>query len=408
MAEKDVTRESGAPVEKDTVPSPVVAPESGVDASEVAPSPDPTQGSSASGAAPLSDAAPLTPADERRVLAESVERYLAYLERDRNLSPNTVRSYRIDLEAFQSWAERTNVAPLSATQRDLRRYLAELSRAGYSTTTVDRHLSSLRGLYKWMVREGVIESEAVTSLSTPKAPRTLPRTMTDEDVQALLATCDVDEPVGLRDRAFLELLYATGARISEIAALDVRSVDLAQEQVRLFGKGSKERIVPIYEVAANWVARYLDESRPVLLAKREPSRDALFISTRGNPMSADALRTCFEHHVTLAGLDPDLTPHAMRHTYATELLSGGADLRSVQELLGHESLSTTQVYTHLSVERLKDATRYAHPRADTSAANPVDGADIDSTDAVPDSDDLASSSSNPANASRIDEKGAIV
>jgi integrase/recombinase XerD len=192
--------------------------------------------------------------------------------------------------------------------------------------------------------------------------------MSDEDVQKLLATCDPSTATGLRDRAFLELLYASGARISEVSRLNVPSIDFGRAQATLFGKGSKERIVPLYGVALDWLRRYLDEARQELasLAKRTPPEGpagALFLSTRGRRMSADALRTAFEAHVRLAGLDPTLTPHAMRHTYATELVAGGADLRSVQELLGHESLSTTQVYTHLSVDRLKDATRHAHPRA---------------------------------------------
>ncbi|HIY50834.1 MAG TPA: tyrosine-type recombinase/integrase, partial [Candidatus Olsenella avicola] len=171
------------------------------------------------------------------------------------------------------------------------------------------------------------------------------------------------DPAGLRDRALLELLYATGARISEAAGLSVSDVDLRARQVRLFGKGSKERVVPVYEAALDWVARYLGEGRPRLAARSKAPTEALFLSVRGNPMSADALRTRFEAHVRLAGLDPELTPHAMRHTFATELLTGGADLRSVQELLGHESLSTTQVYTHLSVERLREAAARSHPRS---------------------------------------------
>ena len=178
-----------------------------------------------------------------------------------------------------------------------------------------------------------------------------------------IATC----PAGLRDRAFLELLYASGARISEVSRLDEGSIDFAGGTVKLFGKGAKERVVPLYDLALDWVERYVREARPALLARAKSSRKkddlALFVSTRGGRMSADALRTVFERHAVHAGLDPALTPHAMRHTFATELLSGGADLRSVQELLGHESLSTTQIYTHLSVERLKDAARASHPRA---------------------------------------------
>ena len=191
--------------------------------------------------------------------------------------------------------------------------------------------------------------------------------MDDASVAKLLATCDVSTPDGLRDRCFLELLAATGSRISEAAGLKVSDIDIARRQIRLFGKGAKERIVPLYDAAVETVLAYIESARPELLAKAKgPSKagDALYISTRGNAMSADALRTVFERHVGIAGLDPTLTPHAMRHTYATELLANGADMRSVQELLGHANLATTQIYTHLSVERLKEATRQAHPRAE--------------------------------------------
>ena len=294
--------------------------------------------------------------------------FVDYLVGVRGLSKNSVRAYATDLRSFSSWASRRKVDPLNATHRELRGYLAELNRAGYSVRTQDRHLSAIRDLYHWLNREGYTSLDPAAALATPKGARRLPKTMSDEEVQALLATCDVGETVGLRDRAFLELLYASGARISEMSALDVSNLDLSAKQLRLFGKGSKERIVPIYDVALAWASRYLEGARGELVAKRRAgtaATPALFVSTRGNRMSADALRTVFERHVTQAGLDPSLTPHAMRHTYATELVSGGADLRSVQELLGHESLSTTQIYTHVSVERLKAVARQAHPRAES-------------------------------------------
>ena len=375
--------------------SPVRAPEGssiGGEAAPASPVPGEKGADAPGGAAPdgpdgvAADVGAPVPADP---LDDAIARYLDHLGRARLASPNTVRSYAADLASFAAWARREGVDALAATTRQLRRYLADLDRAGYATTTVDRHLSALRGLYRWMAREGLVQGDAAAALQTPKATRALPHTMSDADVGRLLATCDDATPVGLRDRAFLELLYATGARVSEVAALDVGDVDLASAQARLFGKGSKERIVPVYDEALAWLARYLDEARPALAAARRPGRapsrpEALFLSTRGNPMSADALRTAFERHVAQAGLDPALTPHAMRHTYATELLSGGADLRSVQELLGHESLSTTQVYTHLSVERLKDATRLAHPRADAQTdPAPSDGASANGPDPVP-------------------------
>ena len=300
--------------------------------------------------------------DEQDELERGAAVYCAYLLEVRHLSPNTVRGYEEDFGSFVSWARREGVAPLNLTHRELRAYLSELSRAGYSVRTVSRRLSALRGLYRWMLREGRCSSAVVAAVTNPKLSKTLPRTMTDADAVALLDACSGEEPVDLRDRAFLELLYATGARIGEVAGLSVSDLDLGSAQVRLFGKGSKERIVPVYERALESVRTYLRHGRPSLVRGDRPT-DALFLSTRGNPMSADALRTRFERRVAEAGLDPSLTPHAMRHTFATELLGGGADLRSVQELLGHESLATTQIYTHLSVERLRAATRAAHPRS---------------------------------------------
>lgn len=293
---------------------------------------------------------------------EAAEAYCALLADVRRLSPNTVRSYREDLASFSEWARREGVRPLRVTHREVRGYLAELAEARYSARTVSRRLSALRGLYRWMLREGRCDSAAFSAVSSPRLPRTLPRTMSVDDARALLSTCEGDDPADLRDRAFLELLYATGARVGEVSNLRVSDIDLAQGQARLFGKGSKERVVPVYPAALDRVERYLELGRPRLV---RPGRltDALLLSTRGNPMSADALRARFERRVAQAGLDASFTPHAMRHTFATELLSGGADLRSVQELLGHESLATTQVYTHLSVDRLRAATQAAHPRS---------------------------------------------
>lgn len=296
--------------------------------------------------------------------ASYIREFVSY-ERDvRNLSPNTVRAYETDLSAYLAWVRREGVDPMRVEHRELRSWLAELSRAGYSTSTVNRHLSSVRSLYRWMLGRKATDEDAAAAVASPKLSRRLPKTLGDADVSALLSACGGDES-GLRDTAMVELLYATGARISELSRLDVGDVDFARRQIRLFGKGSKERIVPVYDEALDATRRYLVSARPSLAehAKAGERTGALFLSTRGRRMSADALRRRFERLVAEAGLDPSLTPHAMRHSFATELLDGGADLRSVQELLGHESLSTTQIYTHLTTERLKAAALQAHPRS---------------------------------------------
>ena len=301
----------------------------------------------------------------QRSFEDAVTGFLIYQRDVRNLSANTLRAYQTDLGAYSAWLSREGVDGATVGHRDLRRYLAYLSRAGYTTRTINRHLSAIRRLYRWMVSQDMVASDAAAALASPKIAKTLPRTMTDADVGALLEVCDTSTPEGMRDAALIELLYASGARISEVARLDATDIDFAQAQVRLFGKGSKERVVPLYQRALESLRTYLREARPSLVARSKGKQtQALFVSVRGRAMSADALRTRFERCVALAGIDARITPHAMRHTYATELLQGGADLRSVQELLGHESLATTQIYTHLSVERLKEATRQAHPRGE--------------------------------------------
>lgn len=291
-----------------------------------------------------------------------VSDFCSYIATVKNLSDNTVRGYEIDLEAFCQWAEREGIDPLHIEHREIRSWLAELAQAGYATTTINRHLSAVRMLYKWLIGRDITNEDAAAAVASPKLAKRLPKTMSDNDVKRLLAVCG-DDAAGKRDRAMVELMYASGARISEVSNIDVADIDFSQGQVRLFGKGSKERLVPLYTQACNTLKDYLVGARPSLACKASQETDALFLSARGNRMSATALRRRFERLVKLAGIDGGLTPHAMRHTFATELLDGGADLRSVQELLGHESLSTTQIYTHLSVERLKTASLQAHPRA---------------------------------------------
>lgn len=291
----------------------------------------------------------------------ALDRYLVHMRVERNLSPNTVRAYAADLARYLEWARRSGVDALHPTHRQLRRYLAELDQARYARRTVARRLAAVRGLFGFLLVEGTIDSDPSAVLATPKIGRSLPRTVPDDALAALLEAPDESTPVGLRDRALLELLYASGARVSEVAGLSISDVDLAQGQVRLFGKGSKERDVPVYHLATQRIRDYLLKGRPALARPESP--DALFLSSRGRSMSADAIRRVFKSRMAQAGAASDLSPHAMRHTFATHLLEGGADLRSVQELLGHIALSTTQIYTHLSMGRLKDVHGKSHPRA---------------------------------------------
>ena len=303
----------------------------------------------------------LAPTDEFVRLQEG---FIAFLAGVRRLSPHTVRAYEGDLTAFGVWLHRKGLGLATLTHRDLRGYLGELSRAGYATKTINRHLSSVRSFFSWLEREGLVANGAAEALAGPKVAKRLPHTVSDGDVARLLGACG-DDAAGRRDALLIELLYASGARIAEAAHLTVGDIDVPQAQLRLFGKGSKERIVPLYQGVVERLSAYVAGARQELLSHATGRRtDALFVSTRGNAMSADALRDAFERRVRKAGLDSSVTPHSLRHSFATELLGGGADLRSVQELLGHASLSTTQIYTHLSIDRLKDAARQAHPRAE--------------------------------------------
>ena len=311
-----------------------------------------------------------TVGDEALPHADLVDGYIESLHVEKASSPHTERSYRTDLEAFLRWCARHRVDPAQATHRQLRAYLGELDAARYSRATINRHLSSLHGFYKWMCLQGIAQGDPASVLSGPKQSRHLPHVLKASEMERLLAVHGPVDELGnsreqsitdIRDQAILELFYACGARISEVATVNVGDVDFSSQLVRLFGKGSKERIVPLHDLCARSLKTYLSDARPMLLGTKTTAR--MFVSTRGNPMSADAIRVMFKRTVRQAGLDERLSPHDMRHTFATDLLEGDADLRSVQEMLGHASLSTTQIYTHLSPSHLKEAHHLAHPRA---------------------------------------------
>lgn len=292
---------------------------------------------------------------------ELVAAFCASLTQERNLSVHTARNYRIDLMDFGRWAARRKVAPLAASHRQVRMYLADLDRAQYARRTVNRRLSALRTFFRWLIVHGRVELDPVSALAGPKAAKSLPHAIPPAQMDALLSVwVDDDTPSGLRNRALLEFLYACGARISEASGLLVRDVSFAERQAKLFGKGGKERIVPLHDAAVGAMVAYASKARPALLDGKECPY--FFVSARGGKLSPDSMRRVFKKSLDAAGIAEAYTPHDMRHSFATDLVEGGADLRSVQELLGHASLSTTQVYTHLSIAHLKDARRRAHPR----------------------------------------------
>lgn len=303
-------------------------------------------------------------------MEELLSSYVESLTFERNLSKNTIKAYTEDLQEYERWAKREAIDPLAPTKRGVRLYLAYLDQAGYTHKTISRRLSALKGFFGWACARGMVDVDPVTSLRSPKPERHLPKVMPKHELEKLLsvhmqcldhAKGAVEKAQELRDQAVLEMMYASGARISEASSLTLENVDLREGQLRLFGKGSKERIVPIHALACGILERYLVQARSVLEGK--DSVPWVFLSKRGNRYSEDAIRRMFKRTLALAGLDGVYTPHDMRHTFATDVLAGGADLRSVQEMLGHASLSTTQIYTHLTPERLRDAQRLAHPRA---------------------------------------------
>jgi integrase/recombinase XerD len=293
--------------------------------------------------------------------AELVDRFLTHLALERGVSPHTVRAYGADLKRYIEWTERTGVDPLALTHRQMRLYLAELDRAHYARRTIARRLSSVRSLFAYLVAEGLTTSDPASVLLAPKAPSRLPRIVPTDELLAVLDAPTPHTAVGLRDAAVLELLYASGARVGELSGLTRQALDLAQGQMTVMGKGSKERIVPLHKEAQARLREYLRAGRPAMAG--EPSNDWVFLSSRGNRLSEDAIRRIFKRHLAAAGATMSLSPHAMRHTFATHMLDAGADLRTVQELLGHVALSTTQIYTHMSMKRLKDVHRSTHPRA---------------------------------------------
>jgi integrase/recombinase XerD len=292
-----------------------------------------------------------------------VDAFLTTLRVERNLSPHTIRAYGCDLADLCAWMEREGLAIGGVEHRAARRYLAEMDRARYSRATINRRLSAVKSFFAWLVETGYLAVDPLSVVSGPKQPRRLPVTLTAQDVKRLLEVSDKDTPVGLRNQAIIELFYASGARISEVAGLSANAIDFAQMQVTVLGKGSKQRIVPLHGLALRTLHEYLTMARPQLLVHAKRPTDALFLTTRGARLSADAIRKMFKQVLGLAGLDASLSPHDLRHSFATDLLDGGADLRSVQEMLGHASLSTTQIYTHLSIGHLKETHARTHPRA---------------------------------------------
>ncbi|MBI3938308.1 MAG: site-specific tyrosine recombinase XerD [Betaproteobacteria bacterium] len=277
------------------------------------------------------------------------------------LARNTLESYRRDLAQFAQWlGARYGRDLTAATHADLLDYLAFRVRSRAKAATTGRQLSSLKRFYRFLLRQGRIGADPSLNIDAPKLPRGLPETLTEEDVEHLLGAPDTGDALGLRDKTMLETLYATGLRVSELVGLELAQVSEDMGIVRVLGKGAKERLVPLGEEALAWIGRYLAEGRPRLARRR--ASNALFVTNRGKPMTRQAFWCLIKRHAKRAGLAKLVSPHTLRHAFATHLLNHGADLRVVQLLLGHADISTTQIYTHVARERLKQLHAKHHPR----------------------------------------------
>jgi integrase/recombinase XerC len=329
------------------------------------------------------------------------EAFTNYLADERHFSPYTARCYGADLRQFIEWVQKqTGVTEFDvpkekaafdrpidkaiagkphptvtefiqyASTENIRQYLAHLGSEQYSAATMARKIATLRSFYKWAERRGVAAGNPMTAIRTPRQAKRLPKAITIEQIEQLLAAPGDADVLGRRDRAMLETLYSTGIRVSELVGLNFHDLDLPGEALRVRGKGKKERIVPLGSHAIGAVNRYLDmlkdDTKFAAVARGAHPQSPLFVNKHGGRLSSRSVRRKLDKYLKSAGLDPTISPHTLRHSFATHLLDNGADLRSVQELLGHQSLSTTQVYTHLSTQRVQDAYNRAHPRAQAS------------------------------------------
>lgn len=298
-------------------------------------------------------------------ITEAMEDFLRACSAERDLSPHTVAAYRRDLDQFAEWMSRGGVTGLDRIQRKaVRRFVAFLGERGYARRSISRKVSAVRSFLAWAVTHDLIESNPAGDVPVPKLDRPLPKVMKAADAAALCDLPPDDDAMGQRDRAILELLYGSGLRVAELCSLDVDDVDTRAGRLRVTGKGRKQRQVPVSRPAAAAVDSYVRGGRADLLWPETPAdaRHALFLNARGRRLGPRSVRSMLARYLSAEGAVP-VGPHALRHSFATHLLDGGADLRAVQELLGHESLATTQIYTHVSTERLKKVYEQSHPRA---------------------------------------------
>lgn len=297
------------------------------------------------------------------MLKHGLDEFFHYIQIERGLSDNTISSYRRDLHLYMGYIEKEIQQNSwdNVTRNDIMMFLSKLYKEGKSAATIARTISSIRALHQFLIREQMVQTDESLHISTPKKERLLPTVLSMDEVDQLLQI-ETSSPLNIRNKAMLELMYATGLRVSELVQLDVKDVHLEMGFVRCIGKGGKERIIPLGDIAKDALQYYLQYARPIL-TKKQTNELKLFVNHHGRPLSRQGFWKIIKNIARDVGLTKEITPHMLRHSFATHLLENGADLRSVQEMLGHADISTTQIYTHISRSRLKDMYHQFHPRA---------------------------------------------
>ena len=295
-------------------------------------------------------------------LAEQVEDYLRYSQIERGLSANTITSYRQDLTAFINFLKKEHLKTWPTKALDIDAFLAQQRDLNKATSSISRLISSLRKFYQWLVRQNIQKINPMLEIDSPKKRRSLPVALTVDEINHLLEQPNTNKKLGLRDRALLETLYATGIRVSELINLKFNDLHEELKLIKVFGKGSKERLIPISEVALSWIDSYKEKVRDPLILKVGQNSDFIFLNSRGTALTRQAVWQIIKKYCNMAGIQKNVTPHTLRHTFATHLLENGADLRVVQEILGHSDISTTQIYTNLSQKHILQVYAKTHPR----------------------------------------------
>lgn len=291
-----------------------------------------------------------------------LKEYLTYLKLEKNLSANTIASYKIDIKAFISFLQNENIDdPSQVNSNKISSFFKTLKALGLSDTSAARYFSSLKGFFLYLLKNKYIIKNPIEKVSSPKLSKKLPSVLDVSEVEKILSRPDVENKLGLRDKAILELFYACGTRVSELINLKIGDLFFSEEIIRVFGKGSKERLIPIGSSAIKWIDQYLKRSRPLLIKKLK-SENYLFLNSRSSKLSRMGIWKIIDRYVKEAGIVKDVHPHTFRHSFATHLLEGGADLRAVQEMLGHADISTTQIYTHIDRDYIKQVHKQYHPR----------------------------------------------